>query len=151
MAPRAGRPAVALEQHGRRELRDALRDERLGRRHEHQRLLEQPSTPDEQVLLAAALRVMAGIRLVDRQDEQLDGRHRQVAVDGDPAAQVAEVLAERQPRLVSDDLRDDAFAVRQIDEGTRLCSRLLDDGGDRPLDPLGGHADRVLPPLEALG
>ena len=109
-------PPVALEQHLRRELGDPLRDERLRRGHEHQRLLEQPSAAHEQVLLAAALGMVAGIGLVDREDEQLDGRHRQVDVDGDPAAQVAEVVAERHPGLVAHDLQDDAFAVRQLDQ-----------------------------------
>ena len=113
------RPAVALEQHVRRELGDPLRDERLRRGHEHERLLEQPPAAHEHVLLAAALRVVAGIRLVDREPEQLDGRHREVDVDGDPAAQVAEVVVERQPGLVAHDLQDDSFAGRQLDQAAR--------------------------------
>ena len=42
---------------------------------EHQRLLEQPAAAHEQVLLAAALGMVAGIRLVDREHEQVEGRH----------------------------------------------------------------------------
>lgn len=75
--------------HLRREFGDPLRDERLRRRYEHDRLLEQPTAPHEEVLLAAALCMVAGRRLMDRQAEQLDGRHREVDVDGDPAAEVA--------------------------------------------------------------
>ena len=138
------RPAVALEQHGRRELGDPLRDERLRRRHEHQRLLEQSSAAHEQVLLAGALRVVAGVRLVDRELEQLEGRDRQVDVDGDPAAQVAEVVVERQPGLVAHDLQDDSFAVRQIDQVARPRARLRDHRRDRALDLLRGHEHRAL-------
>ena len=145
------RPALALEQHGRRELGDPLRDERLRRRHEHQRLLEQPSGAHEQVLLAAALRMMAGIRLVHREHEQVDGRQRQVDVDDDPAAQVAEVAAERPPGPVADDLQDDAFAIRECDQTARPRARLFDHRRHRALHLLGGHADRVLPALVPLG
>jgi len=144
------RPAVTPEQRFRRELGDPLRDERLRRGHEHQRLLEQPSAAHEQVLLAGALRVVAGIRLVDREPEQLDGRHRQIDVDGDPAAQVAEVVAGRQPGLVAHDLQHDAFAGRQLDQAARPRARLLDGRRHRALDLLGGHEDRVLPALVPL-
>ena len=41
------RTAVALEQQGRRELGDSLRDERLRGGHEHQRLLQQPAPAHE--------------------------------------------------------------------------------------------------------
>ena len=149
-AASAGPPSPSSSS-ARRELGDPLRDERLRRRHEHQRLLEQPPAAHEQVLLAAALRVVAGIRLVHREDEQLDRRHRQVDVDCDPAAEVAEVVAERQPGLVAHDLQVDALAGRQVDEAARPGARLLDHRRHRALDLLGGHADRVLPALVPLG
>ena len=72
-------------------------------------------------------------------------------VHGDLAAQVAEVGAERHPGLVANDLQDDAFAVRQLDESTRPDARLVDDRRGRALDLLSWHADRLFPALVALG
>jgi hypothetical protein len=142
---------VPFEQHGGRELGDPLRYERLWRRHQHERLLQQPSAAYEQVVFGAALCVVTGIRLVAREMEQLDGRHREIDIDSDAAAQAAEVLGEREPGLVPHDLQDDAVVVRQLDQPTRPCGRLLDDGRDRALDLLGRHADRVSPALVTLG
>ena len=83
--------------------------------------------------------------------EQLEGRDREVDVDGDPAAQVAEVGAVRPPGLVAHDLEDDSFAGRQLDQVARPRARLLDDRRDRALDLLGGHEHRVSPALVPLG
>ena len=83
--------------------------------------------------------------------EQIEGRHREVDVDGDPAAQVAEVVVERQPGLVAHDLQDDSFAGRQLDQAARRLARLLDDSRHRALDLLGGNEDRVSPTLVTLG
>jgi hypothetical protein len=93
---------------------------------------------------------MAGIGLVDRQHEQLDGRHREIDVDADLAAEVAEVLAEREPVLVAHDLELDSFVVRQLDQTTRPCTRLLDHRPDYALDVLGRNADRLVPALVTL-
>ena len=113
------RGAVSLEQQPWRDRGDSLRDQRLGRRDEHQRLLEQAAAADERLLLAAALGVVAGIRLVDRKGQELDRGDGQVDVDRDPAPQAAEVLAEREPRLVVDDLDGDVLALRKLDESPR--------------------------------
>jgi hypothetical protein len=80
-----------------------------------------------------------------------DAGHGQVDVDGDPAAQAAEVPAKRKPRLVADDLEDDVLAVRQIGDaaGPRPC--LLDHSRNRALDGAGGHTARLLPALVPLG
>ena len=67
-----GRAAVALEQEVWRDGGDSLRHDRLRRGHHHHGLLEQPPPTDEPQLFAASLGVVAGIRLVHRQDEQLD-------------------------------------------------------------------------------
>ena len=144
------RAAVATEQERRRDRRDPLRHERLRRRDEQDRLLEQPAAAHEQLLLAAALAVVTGVGLVDRDREHLEGGQREVDVDLDPAPQLAEVLAERHPRDVADDLDGDAFALGKRDEiGVRrravsiaaviVASTLLR-----------GNAHRALPPLEAL-
>jgi hypothetical protein len=103
------------------------------------------------VLLAAALRVVAGIGLVERKDEELDGRQRQVDVDPDPAGQVAEVVARRPPGLVVHHLEDDVLSVRQLDEATGPGARLLDDSRDQALCPVGGHEARAFPARVALG
>ncbi len=145
------RPGLALEQQGHRQLGDSLRDERLRRRHEHDRLLDQPPAAHEQLLLAAALDVVAGIRLVDREVEQLDGRHREVDVDRDPAAQVTQVLAERQPGLLANDLEDDALSVRELDQAARPRAGLLDDRPDDGLDLVGRDPYRAFPALVPLG
>ena len=139
------RGAVSLEQQPRCDRGDSLRDHRLGRRDEHQGLLEEPATPDERLLLAAALGVMARICLVDRESEELERGDRQADVDRDRALQVAEVLAEREPRLVVDHLDGDVLALRKLDESPRLPTRLLDDRRDRALDGVARHADRLLP------
>jgi hypothetical protein len=62
--------------------------------------------------------VVAGIRLVQGEAEQLEGGRQQVEVDGDAAAQAAGLVAERKPGPVSHDLQDDFFAVRQLDKTT---------------------------------
>src|SRR3954471_16735715 len=54
-------------------------------------------------------------------------RNRQTDVQGDVAAQVAEVLAGAQPRLVAQGLHDDPFVVGQRDETPRPRTRLVDD------------------------
>ena len=95
--------------------------------------------------------MVAGIRLVAREAQQLQGRHREIDVDGDAAAQAAEVFAERQPGLVAHDLHDNSFAVRQLDQATHPRARLPDDGRDRALDLLGRHKDRVSPALVTFG
>jgi hypothetical protein len=143
--------ALAPEQHLRREHGDPLRDERLRRRHQHQRLLEQPPPANEQVLLAGPLRVMAGIRLVDREDEQIHGRQRQIDVDGDSAAQVAEVDTEGPPWLVAHDLQGDALSLRQLEQATSPGARLLDDRRYQALGLVSGHEHRALRALVALG
>src|SRR6185503_17336747 len=139
------RGAVPLEQQPWRDRGDSLRDQRLRRRDEHQRLLEQSEAADERLLLAAALGVVAGIRLVDRKGQELDRRAGQLAVDRDRAPQVAAVLAEREPRLVVDDLDGDILTLGKLDESPRLPARLLDDRLDRALDGVARHAHRLLP------
>ena len=80
------------------------------------------------------------IRLVHRDAQQLEGGDRQVDVDGDPAPEVSEVLAERQPGLVAHHLQDDSFACGELDQVGRLGARLLDHGCDRELDLPGRDA-----------
>jgi hypothetical protein len=87
---------------------------------------------------------------VQREHEQVDGRHREVDVDGDPAAQPAEVVAGGPPVLVVHDLEDDALAVREPEQSARPPARLLDDPDQHGLDPLGGDTDLVLPAVVAL-
>jgi hypothetical protein len=124
---------------------------RLRRGRENERLLEQASAAHEQILLAEALRVVAGIRLVDREHEQLAGRHRQVDVYADPAAQVAEVIAGCPPGLVANDLQHDPFAGGHLDQAAYPGARLLDHGRERLLDLFGWDANRIFPALVPLG
>src|SRR5215204_471504 len=93
---------------------------------------------------------MARVGLVHRQPEELHGRHREVHVDRDRAAEVAEVFAEGPPRLVAHDLEVDSLAGGEVDEAPRLSACRLDDRSDRLLDALGGHEERVLPAPVAL-
>ena len=79
-----------------------------------------------------------GIRLVHRDAEQLERGDRQVDVDGDPAPEVAEVLAERQPGLAAHQLQDDSFACRELDQVGGLRARFLDHSSDHGLDVRGG-------------
>jgi FPC/CPF motif-containing protein YcgG len=71
---------------------------------------------------------------VAREHEQLEGRHRQIDVDRDPAAEIAEVAAERPPRLVPDDLHDDSLAGRELDQAVRPRTRDVDDRSHSELD-----------------
>jgi hypothetical protein len=97
------------------------------------------------MVLDRALGGVAGVRLVQREDQQLDRGHRHGHVDRDAAAQVAEVRVVPEPRYVPDDLQLDALAVGQLDEIEALRPRLGDDRGDRGPDPVGGYPDRLLP------
>ena len=94
---------------------------------------------------------MSRIRLVHGEPEELRRREREVEVDGDPAAKRAEVVAEREPRLVTDDLHLDALAGRQIEQVARPRARLRDDGGDSALDAPGRDVGRSFPALETFG
>src|SRR5436190_22715695 len=99
------------------------------------------------MLLGAAFGVVAGVPLVQRDDEQLDGRGREGQVDRDSAAQVAEVVVVRQPWRVADGRQVDAFALGQLDESSGQLARPLDHGGDDRPELLRGYPDRVLPAL----
>ena len=78
-------------------------------------------------LLAGVLGVVAGIGLVGDEVGDRGGQHRQVEVDGHPAAQVAEVVVEPRPRLVGHQLPVDVLAVGQAERAGR-CAR----GSRRP-------------------
>ena len=91
--------------------------------------------------------MVARVRLVQGHPQQLQGRHREIDVDGDPAAKLAEVVAEGEPGLVTDDLQVDAFGVRQIEQAARPGACLGQHGRHRFRDALGGDVDRPLPAL----
>ena len=63
-----------------------------------------PGPLDQPALLAAVLGVVARVGLVRDQVRQLAEPVRQVGVDRDPRAVVAQVVVEARPRLVGDDL-----------------------------------------------
>jgi hypothetical protein len=147
-----GKPVgETIEQHRRRHRRDALGDDGLRRGQEHDRLLEQASLAHEQLVLHAALDVVTGIGLVDHEPDQVDDRLWQVAVDRDPAAQVAGVPAVAHPRHVMDDLEVDSLPVRQVDERTRARAGGLDRLPRHLLDPLGRHERGAPEGVVALG
>jgi len=97
--------------------------ERLRRRDEHKRLLEEAAAPHEHVLLATALGVMARVRLVDREPEEPERVRRQVDVHRDPAPQVAEVFAQK-PHLpaVVELVEESASASATSVRGSTGCS-----------------------------
>jgi hypothetical protein len=144
------RPRVSFEEQVRRQPRDALADKRLRRRREQDRLLDEAALSGEAMLLAAPLHVMARVRLVDRQHEELVRRHRQVDVDRDPAAPIAEVVAGRPPRAVVHGFDDDLLAGREVDQtdGPRAC--LVNHPLEQLGDALRGHEGRALPPVIPL-
>ena len=68
------------------ELGDALADERLRRRHELDRLLQEALVPDEQLLLDDVFGVVARVGLVRGERDEVGGGRLLVRVDDDPAA-----------------------------------------------------------------
>ena len=82
----------------------------------------------DQRLLAEVVGVMAGIDLVGDELEQPVRGDRQVDVDRDARAQVAEVVAEPAPRLVRHEHELDLVAVGQPEERVRALAEL---GGER--------------------
>src|SRR5918999_2224227 len=143
--------AAGPEQHVGPDGRDPLRDERLGRADEDDRLLEPPALADEQRLLADALGVVARIGLVRDQLAEERGRLGQVGANRDPAAQTAEVVVERRPRHLGDELDLNALALRQAELGRGHVAQVGDDGEQRVLQHVRGHRIALAPRLVALG
>jgi len=112
--------------------------ERLRRRDEHKRLLEEAAAPHEHVLLATALGVMARVRLVDREPEEPERVRRQVDVHRDPAPQVAEVFAQKPHLPAVVELVEEGLRVG--DERARLDGLLrVDRGGEIGWAEVGVH------------
>ena len=105
------------------EVGQPLGEQALRRADEEDRLLEPAPLADEADLLAAVLGVVARGRPRGRRGGRATWRqHGQVGVDGDPAAQVAEVVVEARPRLVGDEVEVDVLAVGQPERAGR-CAR----------------------------
>ena len=115
------------------------------------RLLEPALPADEADLLAAVLGVVAGVGLVGDEVGERGGEHRQVGVDHDPAAQVAEVVVEARPRLVGDEVEVDVLALGQAEEPVGALAEVLGERVDGRAQLLDGHGLRLAPGDEALG
>ena len=113
------------------ELGDALADERLRRRHELNRLLQEALIPDEQLLLDDVLGVMARVDLVRCERDEVGRGRLLVGVDDDAAAETAEVVVERPPGLVVHLLDDDLLARRQLDQRSHPGAQHSDDRTER--------------------
>ena len=127
---------LLAERDVRGQARDSLRDDRLRRRDQHDRLLE-PARPRQELFLPCVLRVVAGVRLVGDELDDDVGDHRDVGVDLDVAPQVAAVVVVRRPRLVRDVVVVDGFALRQPEELGRTPRELVREPGDDHGHPVG--------------
>ena len=127
------------------ELGDALADERLGRRHELDRLLQEALIPDEQLLLDDAVGVVTRVDLVGCERDQVGRGRLLVGVDDDPAAEIAEVVVERPPGLVVHLLDDELLARGQLDERSHPGAQHRDERTERGNHPR--RLDRMLAPV----
>src|SRR5438045_1081071 len=102
------------------------------------------------MVLGAALGMVAGIRLVGCQPQELRRGERKIDVDGDAAAQAAEVCTERQPWLVAHDRYESSLVLWQLDQAARPRTRLRDEASECALDQMRWHDDRGAPPRVTL-
>ena len=98
-----------------------------------------------------ALRVVARVRLVDREPEQLEaeiGRSTLTSIRLRRSPRYSQNASQGTSCTISS---DDALAVRQIDEGASVSARLLDRRPSPSLDLLGRDEHRLAPALVTLG
>ena len=136
---------VVAQQHLEAEVGQALGQQALRRADEEDRLLDVAAPADQADLLAGVLGVVAGVGLVGDEVAERGAEHGQVGVDGDPAAEVAEVVVEAGPRLVGDELEVDVLAVGQAEQRVGARAEVVGQRVDRGVELVDGHRLRLAP------